>query len=151
MTTGTYSPMAVSSRITRISSYFLQHDPEFTHCIQIASKVRGVKLTNLQQLCGAIMSIWRSRSLMNVLTTLLNLSQEELRQFWRLKGVCARWMYERVTRAKYEGITFNESPATFMNYKMTHSVLLVCGIRLFGSISLSFLHHIFWFSLLIKK
>ncbi len=45
-----------------------------------------VQPTNLQQLRDAIMPIW-GKSLRNVSNTLLNLCHEEIRQFWRQKGV----------------------------------------------------------------
>ncbi len=48
--------------------------------------IMDVQTTNLQQLCDAIMTIW-PKSLRNVSNTLLNLCHEELRQFWRQKGV----------------------------------------------------------------
>ncbi len=90
-----------------ISDWFLKHDNEFTllkwppqspdlspieHLWDVVEReihIMDVQPTNLQQLCDAIMSIWTwsLKSRRNVSNTLLNLYHEELRQFWRQKGV----------------------------------------------------------------
>ncbi len=49
-------------------------------------RIMDVQLTNLQQLCDAILSIWTKIS-EECSNTLLNLCHEELRQFWRQKWV----------------------------------------------------------------
>ncbi len=87
-----------------ISDWFLEHDDEFTllkrppqspdlnpieHLWDVVKReirIMDVQTTNLQQLRDAIMSIW-PKSLRNVSNTLLNLCHEELKQFWRQKGV----------------------------------------------------------------
>ncbi len=87
-----------------ISDWFLEHDNEFTllkcppqspdlnpieHLWDVEEReihIMDVQTTNLQQLCDAIMTIW-PKSLRNVSNTLLNLWNEELRQFWRQKWV----------------------------------------------------------------
>ncbi len=102
--------MATSSRIMQrhktqiISDWFLEHDNEVTllkwppqspdlnpieHLWDVVEQeicIMDAQPTNLQQLCDAIMSIW-PKSLRNVSNTLLNICHEELRQFWRQKGV----------------------------------------------------------------
>ncbi len=87
-----------------ISDWFLEHDNVFTllkwppqspdlnpieHLWDVVEReiiIMDVQTTNLQQLCDAIMSIYRPKPLRNVSNTLLNLYHEELRQFWRQKG-----------------------------------------------------------------
>ncbi len=87
-----------------ISDWFLEHDNEFTllkwppqspdlnpveHLWDVVEReinIMDVQPTNLQQLRDAIISIW-PKSLRNVSNTLLNLCHDELRQFWRQKGV----------------------------------------------------------------
>ncbi len=87
-----------------ISDWFLEHDNEFTllkwppqspdlnpiehlwDVVEREIRIMNVQPTNLQQLCDAIMSIW-TKSLRNFSNTLLNLCHEELREFWRQKGV----------------------------------------------------------------
>ncbi len=87
-----------------ISDWFFKHDNEFTllkwppqsldlnpieHLWDVMEReihIMDVQPTNLQQLRDAIISIW-PKSLSNVSNTLLNLCHEELRQFWRKKGV----------------------------------------------------------------
>ncbi len=83
-----------------ISDWFLEHDNEFTllkwppqspdlnpieHLWDVVEReihIMDVQMTNLQQLCDAIMTIWTKIS-----NTLLNQCHEELRPLWRQKGV----------------------------------------------------------------
>ncbi len=87
-----------------ISDWFLEHDNEFTllkwppqspdlnpreHLWDVVEReihIMDVQPTNLQQLRDAIISIWTKIS-EEWFNTLLNLCHEELRQFWRQKGV----------------------------------------------------------------
>ncbi len=87
-----------------ISDWFLEHDNEFTllkwppqspdlnpiehlwELVEREIRIMDVQPTNLQQLCDVIMSIWTKIS-EECFNTLLNLCHEELRQFWRQKGV----------------------------------------------------------------
>ncbi len=87
-----------------ISDWFLEHDNEFTllkwppqspdlnpieHLWDVVEReihIMDVQSTNLQQLREVIMSIWTKIS-EEFSNTLLNLCHEELRQFWRQKGV----------------------------------------------------------------
>ncbi len=111
MTTVYHLLMATSSRIMHlhkaqiISDWFLEHDNEFTllkwppqspdlnpieHLWDVVEReihIMDVQPTNLQQLCDAIMSIWTKIQKRNVYNTFLNICQEELRQFWRQRGV----------------------------------------------------------------
>ncbi len=88
-----------------ISDWFLEHDNEFTllkwppqspdlnpieHLWDVVEReihIMDVQPTNLQQLCDAIMSIWTKIQKRNVYNTFLNICHEELRQFWRQRGV----------------------------------------------------------------
>ncbi len=87
-----------------IGDWFLDHDNEFTllkwppqspdlnpieHLWDVVEReihIMDVQMTNLQQLCDTIMSILAKIS-EECFNTLLNLCHEELRQFWRQKGV----------------------------------------------------------------
>ncbi len=88
-----------------ISDWFLEHDYEFTllkwppqspdlnpieHLWDVVEReihIMDVQPTNLLQLHDAIMSIWTKIQKRNVYNTLLNICHEELRQFWRQRGV----------------------------------------------------------------
>ncbi len=72
--------------------YFTPQSPDLNpieHLWDVVEReihIMDVQPTNLQQLCDAIMTIW-PKYLRNVYNTLLNLCHEEIRQFWRQKGV----------------------------------------------------------------
>ncbi len=160
----THLLMATFSRIKQryktqiISDWFLEHDNEVTllkwppqspdlnpieHFWDVVEReihIMDAQLTNLQQLCDAIMSIW-PKSLRNVSNTLLNLCHEELRQFWRQKGVQPGTSKVYLIKWPVSVCVYIYIYIYFTRKKQSDIKIIAFGILLPNAIRLAFFSH----------